>query len=75
MTDQNPDDSTRRVIRVPGETRPPRALDDGDAGVDEGLVAPADLGSAARSCLAIIIVLLIIALLLCAFLVLQPFLD
>jgi hypothetical protein len=75
MTDQTPDDSTRRVIRVPGEARPTRAIDDGDTGVDEGLVAPADLGSASRSCLAIIIVLLIIALLICAFLVLQPFLD
>ncbi len=35
----------------------------------EGLVNPRDLGSASRSCLAIIIILLVIALLLCVFLV------
>jgi len=75
MTDQAPDDPTRRVIRVPGEAHSSRALDDGAMGGDEGLVAPADLGSASRSCLAIIVVLLIIVLLLCVFLVLQPVLD
>jgi hypothetical protein len=35
----------------------------------EGLVNPSDLGSASRSCLAIIIILVIIGLLLCVFLV------
>jgi hypothetical protein len=35
----------------------------------EGLVNPSDLGSASRSCLAIIIILLIIGLLICVFLV------
>lgn len=34
----------------------------------EGLVNPSDLGSASRSCLAIIVTLLIIALLVCVFL-------
>ena len=35
--------------------------------VDPGLVKPADLGSASRSCLAIIVVLVVILLLLCVF--------
>jgi len=35
----------------------------------EGLVNPRDLGSASRSCLAIIVILLVIALLLCVFLI------
>jgi hypothetical protein len=35
----------------------------------EGLVKPQDLGSASRSCLAILIVLLVIAILVCVFLV------
>lgn len=35
----------------------------------EGLVKPQDLGSASRSCLAIIIVLLVIGILVCVFLV------
>lgn len=39
----------------------------------EGLVDPADLGSASRSCLAIIIVLLVIAGLICVFLVATTF--
>lgn len=57
----------RRVIRVPdpGRDRP------GDP--DEGLVNPRDLGSASRSCLAIIIVMLAILLLLCVFLTVQTF--
>ncbi|MBA2248548.1 MAG: hypothetical protein H0W23_10490 [Chloroflexia bacterium] len=37
--------------------------------VDPGLVKPADLGSASRSCLAIIVVLVVILLLLCVFLI------
>lgn len=35
--------------------------------VDPGLVTPGDLGSASRSCLAIIVVLIVILLLLCVF--------
>jgi len=35
----------------------------------EGLVNSRDLGSASRSCLAIIVILLVIALLLCVFLI------
>ena len=35
--------------------------------VDPGLVKPADLGSASRSCLAIIVVFVVILLLLCVF--------
>jgi hypothetical protein len=39
----------------------------------EALVSPADIGSASRSCLAIIIVLAAIVLLLCVFLAVQTF--
>jgi len=35
--------------------------------IDPGLVKPQDLGSASRSCLAIIIVMIVILLLLCVF--------
>ena len=35
--------------------------------VDPGVVTPGDLGSASRSCLAIIVVLMVILLLLCVF--------
>lgn len=61
-------DSERHVIRVPD----PDVLDVGD---DEGevLVGPAEIGSASRSCLAIIIMLIIIVLMICVFLLLQPF--
>lgn len=45
----------------------PRRIGPDDAG--EPLVATGDLGSASRSCLAIIVVLLIIVLLFCVFLV------
>jgi len=52
--------------------RPPypeaRTSGDGDD-VDPGLVKPQDLGSASRSCLAIIVVLIVILLLLCVFFV------
>ena len=41
--------------------------------VPESLVSPADIGSASRSCLAIIVVLIGIVLLLCVFLVVQTF--
>lgn len=54
------------LLRVPGPT---------SEDVDEGLVSPADIGSASRSCLAIIIMLLVIAFLICLFLLLQPFIN
>ena len=44
---------------------------DSAGGLPEGLVSPADIGSASRSCLAIIIVLVAIVLILCVFLVVQ----
>ncbi len=74
MSDRN--DNSRDVIRVPepdivdagaGEER----FDD----VDEVLVSPEDIGSASRSCLAIIIMLIVITLLICEFLLAQPFID
>jgi hypothetical protein len=68
MSDQ--DDGTRRVIRVPT----PEVVEPGTSD-DDVLVSPADIGSASRSCLAILVVLLIIALLLCVFIVAQPFID
>jgi hypothetical protein len=64
------EDSPRRVIRVPD----PEIVDRGSHD-DDVLVSPADIGSASRSCLAIIVALLIIALLLCVFILAQPFLD
>lgn len=64
-----PDHTTEApdVIRVPGPDR------DGIADTDGGLVKTGDLGSASRSCLAIIVALLVILLLLCVFLVVQTF--
>jgi hypothetical protein len=56
----------RKTIIVPGEPH-----DD----LPEGLVRPADIESTSRSCLAIIIILLVIALMICLFLLLQPFVD
>ncbi len=63
---QSHSDPPRKIV-VPG--RPAPAGNGASADEFEGLVAPADLGSASRSCLAIIIILLVIALLLCVFLV------
>lgn len=57
----------RTVIGVPD----PHRGDTGD--LDEGLVTPRDLGSASRSCLAIIVLLLVILLLLCVFFTVQTF--
>ena len=57
MSEQQPPE--HRTIIVPGERHD---FEEGDA-----LVSPADIGSASRSCLAILVVLLIIALLLCVF--------
>lgn len=48
---------------------PQRPVDDGEMDGGEPLVATGDLGSASRSCLAIIVVLLFILLLVCVFLV------
>ncbi len=39
----------------------------------DGLVSPADIGSASRSCLAIIVILTVIVLVLCVFFVAQTF--
>lgn len=67
----DPGSDERRVIRVPDPTVMDDEYDDGD----EVLVSPADIGSASRSCLAIIIILIIIALMICVFLLLQPFVN
>jgi hypothetical protein len=73
MTDGSPrpgpdhDADSRDVIRVPG---PPG---DGVQDPDGGLVKTGDLGSASRSCLAIIAVLVVILLLLCVFFAVQTF--
>lgn len=69
-------ENEKRVIKVPA----PTVVDPGnstyhDTDDDGGLVSPADIGSASRSCLAIIILLLVIALMICVFLLLQPFVD
>ncbi len=66
MTDQDQPESPRTIM-VPG--RPARIEYIETDEEFEGLVNPRDLGSASRSCLAIIIVLLLILLLLCVFLV------
>lgn len=58
----------RRVIRVPE----PEIIDSADDGSDVP-VGPADIRSASRSCLAIIIMLMLIVLMICIFLLLQPF--
>lgn len=63
---QSHSDPPRKIV-VPGRPGP---VGNGESDDEfEGLVAPADLGSASRSCLAIIIILLVIALLLCVFLI------
>ncbi|MDQ3541097.1 MAG: hypothetical protein M3440_10445 [Chloroflexota bacterium] len=71
MTDGSPssrsDREERTVFRVPDSRR------DGINDVGEGFVNRRDLGSASRSCLAIIIVLVVILLLLCVFLTVQTF--
>ena len=64
MGDREPG-SPGKII-VPG---PPPASSRDDDPEFAGLVNPRDLGSASRSCLAIIVILLIIGLLLCVFLV------
>lgn len=66
MTDQDQQQPSQKIV-VPG--RPARIEYIETDEEFEGLVNPQDLGSASRSCLAIIIVLVIILLLLCVFLV------
>lgn len=66
MSDTGGDE--RRTIRIPD----PEIIETRDD-EPEALVGPAEIGSASRSCLAIIIMLVIIALMICLFLVLQPF--
>jgi hypothetical protein len=65
MSQQQPPEP--RTIIVPGTSH------DDDQG--EVLVRSEDIESTSRSCLAIIVILLIIALMICAFLAAQPFLD
>lgn len=64
MSDPQPPE--QKTIVVPG-------ADHDDQG--EVLVRSEDIESTSRSCLAIIIILLIIAVMICAFLAVQPFLD
>jgi hypothetical protein len=61
----DPESNAPPKIVVPG----PSPASGDDEPQFEGLVNPRDLGSASRSCLAIIVVLLIIGLLLCVFLI------
>lgn len=56
-----------KTIIVPGSDH------DDDHG--EALVRSEDIESTSRSCLAIIVILLLIAVMICAFLAVQPFLD
>jgi len=62
-----------------GEQEPRKIVVPDTSGYDdddgEVLVRPEDIESTSRSCLAIIIMLLIIAAMICAFLAVQPFLD
>ncbi len=63
---QHEPDRPRKIV-VPGQPVRAAGAENGDE--FEGLVNPRDLGSASRSCLAIIVILLVIALLLCVFLI------
>jgi hypothetical protein len=73
------DEPTRPTESHPADELPVRrtivvgAPRDDDDAVVPPLVSTGDLGSASRSCLAIIIVLLVIALMLCVFLTVQTF--
>jgi hypothetical protein len=67
MNDSSPPEQTPGKIVVPA--RPDRIEYIETDEEFEGLVNPGDLGSASRSCLAIIVILLIIGLLVCIFLV------
>lgn len=66
MSEPGTDDAEKSRIGPPDRESPDSVvvnLDD----IDPGLVKPQDLGSASRSCLAIIIVMIVILLLLCVF--------
>jgi hypothetical protein len=63
----DPQSPERKTIIVPGTDR------DDEHG--EALVRSEDIESTSRSCLAIIIILLVIALMICVFLLLQPFVN
>ncbi len=65
MTQHEPE--RPRTIVVPGQPARAERVESGDE--FDGLVNPRDLGSASRSCLAIIVILLVIAMLLCVFLI------
>lgn len=68
-----PSESGRRVIKVPQQP-----VVEAESGSDRTIagddvpVNPADIGSASRSCLAIIIILVLIVLAICVFLLVQP---
>lgn len=64
---QQEDPDTPRTIVAPGRPVRAESVETGDE--FGGLVNPRDLGSASRSCLAIIVILVVIALLLCVFLI------
>jgi hypothetical protein len=66
MTEPNGQDTPRKIV-VPGRPLRTEYIETDEE--FEGLVSQADIGSASRSCLAIIIVLGIIGLLLCVFLI------
>lgn len=68
MSEQHPE---RRTIIVPGDQHNPTH----DVEEGEALVRPEDIESTSRSCFAIIVILILIALMICAFLAVQPFLD
>ena len=65
MSEQQPPEP--RTIIVPGDRHD---LEEGEA-----LVSPADIESTSRSCLAIIIITILIVLMICVFLLLQPFVN
>ena len=65
MSEQHPPE--RRTIIVPGTPH------DDEPG--EALVRSEDIESTSRSCLAILVILLLIAVMICVFLAVQPFLD
>lgn len=70
------DRSRDETVRTPEpEVIDPGSGDDRFDDIDEVLVSPQDIRSASRSCLAIIIISLLIVFLICLFLLLQPFID
>lgn len=73
MSQQQPPEP--RTIIVPGTSHDHDRYPNHDDDQGEALVRSEDIESTSRSCLAIIVILLIIALMICAFLAAQPFLD